>query len=77
MLRSLLFNRFWATPDNKKIGETTFAISAIPLGGYVEVAGNAEIGQGEQLQAHAKGDRSFTVQTLLAKTSYYVSWHSL
>ncbi len=44
----------------KQIGETTFAISAIPLGGYVEVAGNAEVGQGEQLEAHAKGDRSFT-----------------
>ncbi len=43
----------------KKIGETTFALSAIPLGGYVEVAGNPEVGQGEQAQAHIKGDRSF------------------
>lgn len=43
----------------KKIGETTFAISAIPLGGYVEVAGSPEVGQGEQLHAAEKGDRSF------------------
>ena len=43
----------------KKIGETTFAISAIPLGGYVEVAGNPEVGQGEQKEAHISGDRSF------------------
>ena len=44
----------------KQFGETTFALSAIPLGGYVEVAGNPEVGQGEQLDAHATGDRSFT-----------------
>jgi regulator of sigma E protease len=41
----------------KKIGHTEFAISAIPLGGYVEIAGAAEVGQGEQLEAHsAEGD---------------------
>ena len=33
---------------SKKIGQTTFSLSAIPLGGYVEVAGMAEMGQGEQ-----------------------------
>lgn len=44
----------------KKIGETTYAISAIPLGGYVEVAGNAEIGQGEQAEAKATDNRSFS-----------------
>lgn len=36
----------------KKIGETTFCISAIPLGGYVEIAGSAELGQGDQDFAH-------------------------
>ena len=30
----------------KKIGETNFMLSAIPLGGYVEMAGSAEVGQG-------------------------------
>lgn len=35
----------------KKIGETTFSLSIIPLGGYVEMAGCAEIGQGEQKEA--------------------------
>ncbi len=42
-----------------KIGETTYAVSAIPLGGYVELAGSHELGQGEQEHAQMKGDRSF------------------
>ncbi len=37
----------------KKIGSTVFAISAIPFGGYVEIAGSEEIGQGDQLDAKA------------------------
>lgn len=44
----------------KKIGETTYCISAIPLGGYVEVAGNAELGQGDQKAAHLAGKRSLS-----------------
>jgi regulator of sigma E protease len=43
----------------KKIGETTFALSAIPLGGYVEIAGSHEPGQGEQKDAFSKDPRSF------------------
>lgn len=43
----------------KKIGDTTFALSAIPLGGYVEVEGNPEMGQGDQQTAHSTGARSF------------------
>lgn len=43
----------------KKIGDTVFAISAIPLGGYVELAGSPEVGQGEQAHAHATDERSF------------------
>lgn len=46
----------------KKLGETTFALSAIPLGGYVELAGSPELGQGEQLYAHTKDDRSFNAK---------------
>jgi regulator of sigma E protease len=46
----------------KQIGETKFALSAIPLGGYVELAGSPEIGQGEQLDAHATDDRSFNAK---------------
>lgn len=42
----------------KKIGDTVFALSAIPLGGYVEMAGSAEVGQGEQTHAHATDERS-------------------
>ena len=44
----------------KKIGETEFALSAIPLGGYVEIAGSSEVGQGEQKDAHANDEQSFT-----------------
>lgn len=46
---------------SKKIGETEFCLSAIPLGGYVEIAGNAEIGQGDQQYSHlsANDHRSF------------------
>ena len=46
----------------KKIGDTTFALSAIPLGGYVEMAGSPEVGQGEQLEAKATDNRSFNVK---------------
>lgn len=44
----------------KKIGETTYCISAIPLGGYVEIAGNPEMGQGSQEAAYIKGDRALS-----------------
>ncbi|GMU19357.1 MAG: Zn-dependent protease [Candidatus Babeliales bacterium] len=44
---------------SKKIGTTNFALSAIPLGGYVEIAGSAELGQGEQKYAHDTGTDSF------------------
>ena len=43
-----------------KLGETTYALSAIPLGGYVELAGSPEIGQGEQAHAEVTDDRSFS-----------------
>lgn len=43
----------------KMIGSTEFSVSAIPLGGYVEIAGVAEVGQGEQKHAHDMGHGSF------------------
>lgn len=43
----------------KKIGETEFAISAIPFGGYVEIAGMIEPGQGDQAFGHDNSERSF------------------
>lgn len=46
----------------KKIGETEFSLSAIPLGGYVEIAGAAEVGQGDQKDAHARDKRSFAIK---------------
>lgn len=44
---------------SKKIGKTNFALSAIPLGGYVEIAGLAEVGQGEQKEAKRTDHSSF------------------
>lgn len=44
---------------SKKLWGTEFKISAIPLGGYVEIAGMAEIGQGEQKEAKARDKGSF------------------
>lgn len=43
----------------KKIGDTVFALSAIPLGGYVEIAGAAEVGQGDQKEAARADEYSF------------------
>jgi regulator of sigma E protease len=44
---------------SKKIGETEFCLSAIPFGGYVEIAGAAEVGQGDQKEAFATDKGSF------------------
>lgn len=44
---------------SKKIGSTEFKLSAIPLGGYVEIAGLAEPGQGDQKHAIGHGYGSF------------------
>ena len=43
----------------KKIGKTTFKIASFPLGGYVEIAGLAEPGQGEQQFAKDTSSASF------------------
>lgn len=52
---------------SKKIGTTEFALSAIPLGGYVEIAGAAEVGQGEQKDAHATDKHSFATKPYYQK----------
>ncbi|KKQ33192.1 MAG: Membrane-associated zinc metalloprotease [candidate division TM6 bacterium GW2011_GWF2_37_49] len=43
----------------RKIGQTDFRLAIIPFGGYVEIAGMAEVGQGEQEHANDTGDNSF------------------
>jgi len=45
---------------NKQIGDTLFSISAIPFGGYVEIAGIQEVGQGEQKEAFRRDELSFS-----------------
>lgn len=47
---------------SKKIGDTVFTLSAIPLGGYVEIAGSAEMGQGEQKHAQTTDKSSFATK---------------
>ncbi len=51
----------------KKIGETEFCLSAIPFGGYVELAGAAEVGQGEQKEAFANDEGSFAIKPFYQK----------
>jgi|SaaInlLV_10m_DNA_2_1039722.scaffolds.fasta_scaffold15770_2 regulator of sigma E protease len=43
----------------KQIGETNFVLSAFPLGGYVEIAGLAEVGQGDQKHSKDLSGKSF------------------
>lgn len=43
----------------RKIGTTLFKLSLIPLGGYVEIAGSQEIGQGDQLYSKTEDETSF------------------
>lgn len=52
---------------SKKIGETEFSLSLLPLGGYVEIAGAAEIGQGEQKDAQSVDQHSFAVKPFYQK----------
>ncbi len=47
---------------NTKIGETEFCLSILPFGGYVEIAGAAEVGQGDQKEAFATDKNSFAVK---------------
>lgn len=43
----------------KQIGQTNFRLAIIPLGGYVEIAGLAEVGQGDQEHSELSGPESF------------------
>jgi regulator of sigma E protease len=43
----------------KKFWNTNFQIASIPFGGFVEIAGLEEVGQGDQQHAKEKGTRSF------------------
>lgn len=52
---------------SKKIGDTEFSISLIPLGGYVEIAGSAEVGQGDQKEALSTDKDSFAIKPYYQK----------
>lgn len=43
----------------KKLGDTVFKLAALPLGGYVEIAGHEEVGQGDQAHAHSNNETAF------------------
>ncbi len=51
----------------RKIGETEFKLSAIPFGGYVEIAGSAEVGQGKQEEAYSQDEHSVAVKPFWQK----------
>lgn len=46
----------------RKMGETVFRLALIPFGGYCEIAGHEEVGQGNQDHAQDRSDRSFDVK---------------
>jgi len=48
------------TVFQRKVGDTNFRLALIPIGGYVEIAGMAEVGQGDQEHAGDIGPRSFS-----------------
>lgn len=52
---------------SKKIGETEFSLSLLPLGGYVEIAGAAEVGQGDQKEAYSNASNSFASKPFYQK----------
>ncbi len=58
---------FGPTIFTKKIGDTVFKLSAIPFGGYVEIAGSPEIGQGEQKEAARHDESSFATKPFYQK----------
>lgn len=51
----------------KKIGDTVFTLSALPFGGYVEIAGSEEPGQGEQKESKSTAPDSFAVKPYYQK----------
>jgi len=51
----------------RKIGKTLFRLAAIPIGGYVEIAGMAEVGQGDQAHAKEAGANSFRAKPFWQK----------
>ncbi|MBY0109902.1 MAG: site-2 protease family protein [Candidatus Babeliaceae bacterium] len=51
----------------KKIGDTVFTLSALPFGGYVEIAGSEEPGQGQQAFAKSMAPDSFAVKPYYQK----------
>lgn len=52
---------------SRQIGDTLFSLSLIPLGGYVEIAGAAEVGQGEQKEAGSLSSDSFATKPYYQK----------
>ncbi len=51
----------------RRMWDTDFTLSAIPLGGFVEIAGAAEVGQGEQKEAHSTEKDSFATKPYYQK----------
>lgn len=45
---------------SRKIWDTDFTLSLLPIGGYVEIAGAREVGQGDQKEADRVDEHSFS-----------------
>lgn len=46
----------------RMIGQTRFRLALIPFGGYCEIAGHEEVGQGDQAHAHDRSEGSFEIK---------------
>ncbi len=53
----------------KKIGDTEYLLSAIPLGGYVKMLGQEDVGEVEEETDAAEPDRSFRNQSVTKKAA--------
>jgi len=60
---------FGPTLLSRQCGATTFTLKSIPLGGYVEIAGLAEPGQGNQDEADRHDQYAFTTKPYYQKLS--------
>lgn len=45
---------------SKRMWDTDFTLSLLPIGGYVEIAGAREVGQGDQQEADRNDEQSFS-----------------
>ncbi|MFO0753918.1 MAG: RIP metalloprotease RseP [Thermodesulfovibrionales bacterium] len=64
---------FGPTLIGRRIGETEYVLSAIPLGGYVKMLGQEDIGEVEDAEETSEKGRSYRYQPLLRRALIVLS----